>query len=137
MHSYPKVGVGAVIFNDKNEILLILRKKNPEAYKWSIPGGKVEPFEYLEDATIREIKEEIDIDIKIEKLICTAETINIETNEHWISLIYSAEKIANPSPKINEDDSILALNFFPLDKLPADIACFTLPAIDYYLKNKE
>lgn len=76
------IGVRAVVLNDKNEILLALRWKDPEANKWSIPGGKVELFETLEAATIREVKEEVNLDIEIDKLLCTAETIEKSTCEH-------------------------------------------------------
>lgn len=39
----PRIGVGAVIRNEKNEILLVLRNRDPEKDNWSIPGGKVKP----------------------------------------------------------------------------------------------
>lgn len=44
----PRLGVGAVILNSRNEILLVLRNRNPEKGTWSIPGGKVDPYEQLE-----------------------------------------------------------------------------------------
>ncbi|HZG83069.1 MAG TPA: NUDIX domain-containing protein, partial [Brevibacillus sp.] len=59
----PRLGVGAVIKNDQNEILLVLRNRNPEKGTWSIPGGKVDPYENLEDCVIREIKEEVNLEV--------------------------------------------------------------------------
>lgn len=66
---YIGVGVGAVIKNSSGEILLLLRNKEPEKGCWSIPGGKVEMFETLEEAIKREVKEEVNVDIEITKLI--------------------------------------------------------------------
>ena len=57
---YPKkpiVGVGAVILDD-DRILLEQRKNEPSKGKWSVPGGLVELGESLEDAVVREVKEE-------------------------------------------------------------------------------
>lgn len=53
---YPEPTVGALIFNEKNQLLIV------KTHKWkgnyTIPGGHVEMGEYLEDALRREIQEE-------------------------------------------------------------------------------
>ena len=38
---YIGVGCGAFILNEKNELLLQQRNKEPEKGYWSIPGGKL------------------------------------------------------------------------------------------------
>ena len=40
---------------------------------WEFPGGKVEPGEFPEDAIVREIREELDIQIEVERYIATIE----------------------------------------------------------------
>lgn len=45
-----------ILFNNKGQILITSRRKNPN--KWSLPGGKVEVHETLEDAAARELFEE-------------------------------------------------------------------------------
>ena len=54
---------GAVIHNEKNEILLIHRN-TPNKEQWELPGGKIEKNESPEEAAIRELKEELNVDIK-------------------------------------------------------------------------
>lgn len=57
----------AIIFKD-NKVVLIYRKKNNQEY-YVFPGGKVEDGETNEECVIREIKEELGIDIKPIKYI--------------------------------------------------------------------
>ena len=49
------VGVGAVVFKG-DEILVIQRGRPPLLGQWSIPGGKLQSGERLEDAVRREVK---------------------------------------------------------------------------------
>ena len=59
---------GAVIYNESNEILLIHRNTyNRE--QWELPGGKIEENESPEETAIRELKEELSVDIKIIKFL--------------------------------------------------------------------
>lgn len=57
------VSAATIVMNDKNEILLI---KGPRR-GWEMPGGQVEEGESLQDAAIRETKEESGIDIEVTK----------------------------------------------------------------------
>ena len=67
---YPKrpfVGVGAVFLND-NKILMMKREHEPRGV-WSIPGGLIELGETAAEAIIREMKEEIGVDIEVKSLV--------------------------------------------------------------------
>lgn len=63
-HSIKKITAGGLVFNIKNEILLI-KKKN----LWDLPKGKLDFLETLENAAIREVVEETGIDERYLKLI--------------------------------------------------------------------
>lgn len=56
------VGVSAVIHNEKGEILLIKRGDNGT---WACPGGMMEPGEHARETLMREIKEELGVDVII------------------------------------------------------------------------
>ena len=60
--------VAAVIMNEENKILIAQRNlKKAQGGLWEFPGGKIESNETREDAIVREIKEELTIDIKVDE----------------------------------------------------------------------
>jgi len=131
----PRLAVGAVIINEKNEILMIWRNRKPEKDTWSIPGGKVELYETLEQCVIREVKEEVNLDVEVIGLLCIAETIQPENEEHWISAIYEVEIKGGEARNIEEGGAIGDLRWFSLSELPSRVACFTMPAIEQLKKR--
>jgi len=67
---YPIIAVGAVIINKHNQLLIAKRAEDkPMPNKWEFPGGKLEKGESLEACAIREIKEELQIDISIDTYV--------------------------------------------------------------------
>jgi mutator protein MutT len=59
--------IGAII-NNKVELLLLKRRKEPFVGIWALPGGSIEFGESLEEALERELKEETGIDVKFKAL---------------------------------------------------------------------
>jgi 8-oxo-dGTP diphosphatase len=60
----------ALIINDQSRILAAQRSQTMSLpLKWEFPGGKIEPGETAEDCLIREIKEELNIEIQIIKVL--------------------------------------------------------------------
>ena len=119
MNKCITVAVGAFIFNKKGEVLLIRREHDPYKGYWTIPGGRVNYGETLEDALKREMMEETGLEIEIIDLVCAIslitkdETGNIKNHYVLIDYIVLAKddklKIA---PDIPEAD------WYPLDQLP-------------------
>ncbi|MBD1383503.1 NUDIX domain-containing protein [Metabacillus arenae] len=58
--------VSAIVFSADNSKLLL--QKRADNRKWSLPGGQVDPGENVEEAIIREVKEETGFDIIVKKL---------------------------------------------------------------------
>jgi len=52
------------IINNKNQVLLQKKARGFGAGKWNGPGGKIESGETPEEGTIREVKEETNLDIR-------------------------------------------------------------------------
>jgi ADP-ribose pyrophosphatase YjhB (NUDIX family) len=60
----PIVGVGGVIV-DGDQVVLIKRKYEPLAHRWSIPGGTLEVGEPLEVGVARELFEETGLLVRV------------------------------------------------------------------------
>lgn len=58
---------GACITNEKGEILL--QKRSDKEELWGLPGGAVEIGESIDEAVIREVKEETGLNVTVEHLI--------------------------------------------------------------------
>ena len=126
---YIGVGCWAIVINDNNQVLLI-KKKGRDF--WERPGGKVEFGETLENSIVREVKEEVGIDTKIEKFIFFEQILDYNGKEHWLAfcfhLKYLSGKIKNQEPNICDD-----FKWFSLTNLPDNLSPYTKNAINKYL----
>ena len=62
--SYPLLAASIAVFRE-GKALIATRTKAPGAGVWSLPGGLVEAGETLEEAALRELKEEVDVEARI------------------------------------------------------------------------
>ena len=67
------VKVAAAVIKDAEKILIAQRLKGEFKGKWEFPGGKLEENEDSVSALKRDIKEEMEADIKIDQYLCTIE----------------------------------------------------------------
>ncbi len=64
-----KLDIVCGIICRNHKVLIAKRGKGIHENIWEFPGGKVEPGETREDAVIREIKEELEIDVSVDKYL--------------------------------------------------------------------
>ncbi len=69
MEEAPRIVVGAgVLIHRRGRLLLVKRDEEPDRGMWSFPGGAVELGETTEQAAVREVREEVGLDVEIERL---------------------------------------------------------------------
>lgn len=114
--------VGAVILNEKNEVLCALRsQKMSLPGLWEFPGGKIEENETPETSLIREIKEELSCTIEVGELVADA------THEYptiIVRLITYLSRVVEGTPTANEHEKLIWLpmnSLHTLEWAPADL----------------
>jgi 8-oxo-dGTP diphosphatase len=87
--------VGVVVFNARNDILLIKRGKPPHYGRWMCPGGTLEWGETLEAAAIREVEEETGLTIELEAQVEVIEAITPgEDGFHFVIIDYVGHAVS-------------------------------------------
>ncbi len=114
IYKNPSLTVDCII-EKENQVLLISRKNYPFGY--SLPGGFVEYGESVEQAVIRETKEETGLDIVEPKLFGVYSDPKRDPRSHTVSVIFYAKA----NGKAVAADDALGLDFFDFDNLPEPI----------------
>jgi ADP-ribose pyrophosphatase YjhB (NUDIX family) len=110
--------VGALIF-DGDRILLIERGREPLKGQWSLPGGGVETGERLEEALIREVREETGLQVETKEVAVIFERIISDRDgkpEYHYLLIDFLCKVTGGTLCAGDDSSCAA--WFSIDELP-------------------
>jgi 8-oxo-dGTP diphosphatase len=87
---HPVVGVGGVVVHE-NRVLLIKRGKEPMRGRWVVPGGTVELGETIEEALVREMKEETDLRVTPVEMLTVFDRIQRDMGEiayHYVIVDY-------------------------------------------------
>lgn len=72
--SRPLVGVGAIVVVD-GRVVLVRRRREPLAGRWSLPGGLLELGEALAAGVAREVKEETGLDVDVGPVVDVVDRI--------------------------------------------------------------
>ena len=124
--------VGAVIYNERNEILCALRSPEMSLPNlWEFPGGKIEEAEKPEEALVREIKEELGCMITVYEKIAE---VHHEYPNIIVNLLTYKARIIDGEPNAKEHAQLKWVPLQNLDSLnwaPADI-----PTVKALLKGE-
>jgi len=133
VQEYPEATVGALIVNDKGEILLV------KSYKWgnkyTVPGGHIELGERSETAVKREVKEEVGLEVLPVKLLLVQEAIypaDYVKHEHYIFMDYLC-RTSSPEVKLDGKEIQEYLWMEPHDAIQLDLESFTRNLVMEYL----
>ena len=128
------VSVQVILFNQNDEVLLLKRKSTGFSDGlYGFIGGHVEQHEHVIDAAVREVKEEIGIDIKKENLLFKS-VMNRKVNENteYIDFVFIAKEwqgnIINMEP-----EKCSELTWYQINNLPQNIIDFE----KYLIENND
>ena len=114
-YKIPSLTADIFIFDDDFNFILIKRRNDPFKDCWALPGGFVEYGESVENAAIREAKEETSIDVELIDLVNVYSEPDRDPRGHTITVAYTAK--GNFNDRKAEDDA-------------CDIAIFSAEKLD-------
>lgn len=117
-----------------NQILLCHSPENPPNYYY-LPGGHLEKGEKLEDCLKREMKEEINVNIKKMKFLSISENFftDFKGKHHEINILYAVQSNTKNPQSVKSHESHVAITWLDIKKLPK--VKLLPPNIHQYLIN--
>ena len=125
------IRVTAAIIESENKILIAQRKAKDNLFGglWEFPGGKIEDGETPKECMARELKEELEIEVEVGRLIISNK--HRYPNGIYELLVYKVEHISG-NFVLNDHDEIKWITIDEISKF--DFPSANTPIINY-LKN--
>ena len=129
-HRNPVPTVDIIIEWPNGQIVLIHRKNSPPG--WALPGGFVDYGETLEEAAVREAREETSLEIRLVRQFHTYSRPDRDPRLHTISTVFIAQGQGRPKAA----DDAAALGLFSQDALPFPLAFDHREILDDYFHHR-
>ena len=126
----PSVTVDIIIEMPDGGVVLIERLNPP--FGWALPGGFVDYGETLEEAAIREAREETSLDVSLIEQFHTYSDPARDPRGHTISTVYIATATGTP----RADDDAVAIGVFVEGALPEPIVFDHSKILDDYFRRR-
>ena len=132
---FPEPTVGVFIFNSKDELLLLKSHKWPG--KYVVPGGHVDLGERIEEAAVREAKEETGLDIYALEFINFQQFIHDPSfwkRKHFIFFDYACKTDSTEVQLNDEAEEHVWVRLEAAVQLPLDV--YTRTSIEILMEGK-
>ncbi len=110
----PLPVAASVVLNEKREVLLVKRKREPHKGMWCLPIGFAEMGETIADAAQRELKEETGVEGEILRLL-DADSFDSDFYGELLIVTFEVDKIGGTECAGDDAESV---SYFPLIDLP-------------------
>lgn len=124
--------VVSTIIESSRQILLVKRGRRPSKGLWCLPSGFAEAGESIEEAALRELKEETGIKGKIVKLL----DVDSYKSRFYGDLLFLTFVVEQSGGKLCAGDDCVQARFWPANKLPPLAFRSNKRALDAYIKSR-
>jgi ADP-ribose pyrophosphatase YjhB (NUDIX family) len=111
--------------------IVLIERKNPP-YGWALPGGFVDYGESLEEAAVREAKEETSLDIELLEQLHTYSDPGRDPRFHTITTAYVAKAKGRPQAQ----DDAKNIGIFTIEDRPRPLAFDHEKILEDYLRKQ-
>jgi 8-oxo-dGTP diphosphatase len=108
----PMLTVDIIIEYPDGSIVLIRRGREPFLGRWALPGGRVEIGETVEQAAIREAKEETGLEVNLDRLIGVFSEPGRDPRGHSVTIVFHATPISGVPKASSDADEVLQCGDF-------------------------
>lgn len=109
------VALKALIQNDEGKVLVCLN--NHPGEPWDLPGGKMNAGEHPYEALVREVKEELNLDIKVVGAVAADHFIKRDTGMQTVVIALLATLVHPEMPIVLADDELSEARWIGKDEL--------------------
>jgi 8-oxo-dGTP diphosphatase len=113
-HANPLPTVDVLLHVPGRGVLLVERRNPPPG--WALPGGFVDAGETVEQAAVREAREETGLEVELTGLFGVYSDPGRDPRRHTLSVVFTAQ--ARDLDRLAPGDDAGEARFFPLDALP-------------------
>ncbi len=121
MKKSPRLAVDVVIVYPDGKFVLVKRTFPPFKDHWALPGGFVEYGEKVEEAALREAKEETGLDVELLELVGVYSDPDRDPRGHVISIVFLAKPKSGSLRPSHETKEVRLFDRIP-DKMAFDHA---------------
>lgn len=117
----PSLAVDVIISSDAG-VVMIKRGQGPYKGMWALPGGFVQYGEEVEDAAVREAREETGLRVRLRKLVGVYSNPKRDPRGHVVSVCFLGEKVSGELKSTKEVMEARVFEDIPWGKLAFDHA---------------
>ncbi|MBI4745127.1 MAG: NUDIX hydrolase [Deltaproteobacteria bacterium] len=122
-----------IIIEIEGKGIVLIKRKNPPL-GWAIPGGFIDYGESIEEAALREAREEVSLEVELIEQLHTYSDPARDKRHHTITTVYIAKAFGEPKAA----DDALEVGIFRETNLPEPLVFDHAEILkDYFLRKRK
>ena len=105
----------------KDNYILMTKHVYPDGSFWTLPGGGLEADETFEDAVIREVREEVNLDVEVVEYLFTGQYSHGEERCFLVRPINDKEASLGYDPEVGEQQTLKEVKWHSLESMKDDL----------------
>lgn len=123
-----KQPISTAIITSGGRVLMIKRRVTEGKLSWAFPGGGIEGDETPEQAAVREVAEEVDLEVKTVKTL--GARVHPDTGRH---MTYVACEVVGGEARVADEDELVEVAWVRLGEIPTYVPWGLYPPVQAYL----